>query len=502
MNQGVAAINQLPEELIVIILRYLDSPPFSEINARDEPAQSLTVCSAQPLKKLCLVSKRWRQAALPLLFKYACLRLHPAGALQRMSCVACDACFVRSRLEHRDALAGVPTMKALAAQELIAPELPPGIDRYHFDITRDAVMDIAIARELDNITCPDKDAHYENILVWPSMIYHSLRQFLDFVAREGLQKAVRSFLFISEPMSLENLDPYPESMRQASAWRSIAIAAFWQHLFSIISPTRVAVLAPPIELACITSCAIDTFGDWAFGDMDYHFLELRQTHHAEQSRSIEQLDYKTLSFKPLHYPGIAASSILRLRTWSDLRLNEASFLKAYGTYNFFERGPPSLVYSINDSLYVRKSTTDLVLPPLAWIESFTYTAILPFSTHLDFVPLLSCIVTLDLQLAPLPESNILMDRLRVGRAELVDCWSELFSTYETLVRRIASSKISGANCPKLQKFICRDMQIIALQEELDQVFIGLCRPVWAEYERGIFTRLAESAAAAMQGEVY
>nr|POF04451.1 hypothetical protein CFP56_55932 [Quercus suber] len=499
------SIDQLPEEIVLLILNCLDSRPLSEINARGEPTKNLTVDLAQPLKQFSQVSKRWRRSTLPLLFKFTCLRFDTTRALQRTSCVVCDTQSGIPSPERNDALSrGTAYGKPLEHPSANAG-LPGGIDRYHLDITRDAILETHAARDIKKTACPDEKAHYENMLMWPSVIYHDLRQLLDFLTEAGLQKRVQSVIILTEPMNLEVFDRFPDTMRQASNWRSIAIAAFWQHLFSKLNPTRVAIIAPPIELACITGCAIDTFGDWAFGDMDYHLLELRQVCQAEQVPSIDAMDYKTLASKPLHYPGIAAASVLRIRAWSDVSLNEASFLKAYGTYHFFERGPPSLVYSINDALFVRKSTTDMVIPPLASIETFRYTAILPFATHLDFVPLLSWIVTLDLQLAPLPESDILTDRLRVGRAELEDCWSELFSTYENLVKRIASWSISGRSCPKLRKFICRDMQIVALRADLDEIFTRLCLPVWGEFEPGVFTRLADNAVvttedAVQQGE--
>jgi hypothetical protein len=60
--------------------------------------------------------------------------------------------------------------------------------------------------------------------------------------------------------------------------------------------------------------------------------------------------------------------------------------------------------------------------------------------------------------------------------------------YEFITAPLRRREIGSAGTPKLQKFICRDVVIPALVEELDDVFIGLCMPVWAEMEPGLFVR--------------
>lgn len=231
--------------------------------------------------------------------------------------------------------------------------------------------------------------------------------------------------------------------------------------------------------------------------MEYHVLELQQAvsrHRAELSPLPEKLlsELDSIPTSAMFTP----SSILNQRMWTSISLNEGSFLQAYGTYEYFERGPPSLVPSIameveETSILARVGQADHL--SFGSIRSFTYTAIFPFSNHLDFLGLLRQLETLDLQFAPDPQSGILDDRERTGKAELQDCWQELISAYHDVATTISTFRMTREEFPNLKTFICRDMSIPALKDDLDHIFTPLCLPVWAEYEAGVFSRIADKA---------
>ncbi len=178
--------------------------------------------------------------------------------------------------------------------------------------------------------------------------------------------------------------------------------------------------------------------------MDYHILEFK----VEDARSLKTLP-RDFAFEGLHsipsvHPGFAESCLLNLLPWTHISLNEGSFLKAYGTYEFFERGPPSLVYSIGQTLTSRKQRR--LCPETnapterfpASLRSFTYTGIFPFSNHADFRHILPYLEELDVQFAPDPQSGILDDKERTGKAELQDCWQELLSAYHDIAMTIGT----------------------------------------------------------------
>ena len=233
--------------------------------------------------------------------------------------------------------------------------------------------------------------------------------------------------------------------------------------------------------------------------MDFHILEFKFEGDFSQRDVLSgDFGYEDLNAIPSVHPGFAPSCLFGLLPWTHISLNEGSFLKAYGTYEFFERGPPSLVYSIGRAFtsrnnwrhWLEKDTpTGSVSPPL---RSFTYTGIFPFSNHADFRIMLPMLEELDVQFAPDPQSGILDDKERTGKAELQDCWQELMSAYNDIAATIATYNMSALQFPKLKRFICRDVRIPALQEDLDEIFTPLCLPVWAEYTPGVFTRLAMS----------
>ena len=153
-----------------------------------------------------------------------------------------------------------------------------------------------------------------------------------------------------------------------------------------------------------------------------------------------------------------------MRRWTHVTLNEGSFLKAYGTYEYFERGPPSLVYSIKHAFaptrahkFANFGMRRAYFPRS--MQSFTYIAIFPFANHADFALLLPHLTEVDLQFAPEPSSTILDDKSRIGKAELSDCWQEMFSAYNDLATRMRTFAMTEEKFPHLKKFTCRDYQI-------------------------------------------
>lgn len=70
-------MDNLPDELLLHIISYLDHGPPSTPHFFDEPDPlTLTSFRDQPLKELSLVSPRWRRIVKPLLFQYLRFTLH------------------------------------------------------------------------------------------------------------------------------------------------------------------------------------------------------------------------------------------------------------------------------------------------------------------------------------------------------------------------------------------------------------------------------------------
>ena len=497
----MANLNTLPEELQLLILEFLDSPPPSSGRLRQEPCLALTDSEDRTLKSISLVSKRWRRLVLPTLFKYARLRLDKPPEVKRTACPVCDGLVIATGKTHT------------AGQQGLGD-----VDQYHVDMVSAAISlrSMSLTSDEPAVKVPTGSVIGPAVLptttsAWIPRFYHSMCDLVVFLQVNDLHNIVDNFVLYTDRMLEAKLHRFPHEAADKD-WRFSASAAFWSHLLTVIDPSTITIVAPPLDLASLTNCAVDTFGDWAFGEMDYHILTLHQAKRGQTSTEIPT--YSLLRSLPTSYPSIAASSVLNLRSWTRLGLNEGPFLKAYGTYEFFERGPPSLVYSIKDSIIRRPKQTrssgqdqqndTFVVQPLWNLTRLDYTAIFPFSNHADFSSILHQLSHLSLQLAPGAESNILNDRVRLGKADLADCWTELLTTYAQLVEPLASvRRPSTATADTyggdftwdtnwhdvaLRRLVAMDFRIKAMHDDLDELFTPLCLPVWVETPAGVFTR--------------
>lgn len=490
-------MDTLPEELQLQVFHFLDAEPPSTVKARHEPSLNLTKSTQQYLKPVSRVSKSWRRIVLPLLIKHACLRLDDPPRREWDDCKACG--------KHR----GQRQCQKYHAEMAEAMNQFVAAERQTTDGHTDGKLSFSPS---DNVTYRS----YEfATAVWANRIYHSLEDFLSFLRLNSLASAVQSFVLVSDRMLSGKAGRFPHESGQGE-WRYPASAGFWWQLLSCVKPKRIATVAPPVELACLMNASIDTFGvsnvhvvlslmttkiglmfqDWAFTDMDFHILEFKIENTKSPHNLIEDFSYGELNSIPLAHPNFAETCLINLFPWTHISLNEGSFLKAYGTYEFFERGPPSLVYSIGQTLTSRnhwgkwRDGRPFTQTLKSQVRSFTYTGIFPFSNHADFRMMLPHLEELDVQFAPDPQSGILDDKSRTGKAELQDCWQELFSAYHDIAMTIGTFQMTLYHFPLLRKFVCRDVRIAALKEDLDEIFTPLCLPVWGEYEDGVFTRLA------------
>ncbi|TKA59970.1 hypothetical protein B0A55_13507, partial [Friedmanniomyces simplex] len=256
-------IARLPEEILLHILTYLDNEPPSLLNLREEPSLQLLSSDVQPLKHTASVSRQWRRLVLPLLFKYARLHLDAPPRPQWKACRTCGPVALSCRVDDIE-----PPFPAYSA------------GHYHQDMMEEAVAYLTNphtlqAHETEGASASGLQLTQHIIFDWAPRIYHTLSDFLTFIVSHDLASKVESFVVVTERMLSGKFDRFPHRAGADRDWRYRCAAAFWQHLLSELDPTRIVILAPPTDLACLTNCAIDTFGDWAFGDMEFHALDLR-----------------------------------------------------------------------------------------------------------------------------------------------------------------------------------------------------------------------------------
>ncbi|KAK4981086.1 hypothetical protein LTR28_006523 [Elasticomyces elasticus] len=343
------------------------------------------------------------------------------------------------------------------------------------------------------------DTRPQQARYWLPILYSASQLFLRFVVGHEIKDCIKSLVVYTDEALETAPGAYPHYQLEVDhCWQGSA--AFWHDLLSVVNPSRLTILASPVELACLVNCSISTVHEWAFSDMDFHILSLHQN---TTSRSLSQLQpYNPHHAIPRSYSCVASASILHARPWHHAALNEGSFLKAYATYEYFERGPPSVIYSIKTFLHGLshdQPNTSPILSPHHSIDSFAYTAIFPFANHITAtrdddattgLNLQTCpkLKHLTLQLAPDPHSTILDDPARVGKADLSDCWAELESCYASLGAPKPGSRNQFLPGGSLQVLVCKDYRTQALCEDLDRNLGRLGEVGWEKVGVGTWRR--------------
>jgi hypothetical protein len=462
---SLSHVDRLPEEVLLQIFEYLDSLPPSKIKAREEPSLSLTASDSRVLKCISCTSSRWRRVVIPLLFKYAHLRLDTPSHSTKTSCPACGQ------------------LDAISAGDLEASSSLLPIDSYH------AVMVDAQERKLFPGTTIGIDAtgqRYDLAIMagtvdWSRQLYHVSKEFINFVTEYRLEQSIDSIVVsCSQTFAVATFRFWDEPFM--SDWRYISAAAFWKHLLSIMDPSRVVLLMAPAQLSLMTNIIPDrrpALHD--FDDVDFHLMELVQSEKRKAQRTSKPLDLNRLRpFAPIP-DRFAPASILNLRNWYHLGLNEGSFLHHYPREGELERSR-RVTHPHHGFL---SSLLDRSIPSSSAVRdfrSFAYTAVFPFALHSRFSNALQeGLESLDVQLAVNPTSNAEDMYLKAYTGHFKGCWEEFARAYTYTAWHVVQA-------PNLKTLICRDREFPAIADHVDGLLINLCLPHWVEWKPGFYSR--------------
>ncbi|KAH0383958.1 hypothetical protein KCU92_g4870, partial [Aureobasidium melanogenum] len=397
-------LESLPDEIRSHILTYLMLPPPSWNWQKNPLDTSLTQSSdlkRQPLKSLILVSKTWYRLVSPLLYTHLQLRL-------------------QTHIAQAEPLLLTPKLKSITAnfKEWLFDD--PGYPR-----------DIRLPyRHVWQDARTDKAAGWTTTL---NEQLSSLFAFLESPNNGSASHGVQSLIIVATgELSKNDLDYIRDEVHCL-----IATTAFWNLLFEKLDPARVSVLAPPSTLACLLGCSMNMLDAWAFPGMAMQLVsvwkEPRPVEVADQSRSPSENYYDMtkpveLVMEPNEYGRPALSSLIYIRPWTHLAVNEGSFLEAYSTYEYFHKNPPGILASVGRAFRLEMEM---------W--SVAYKAVFPFGNHigspLDRITYKgnsSNVRKLYVKLAPDPDDTILDDPTQVGKADIADCWREVESAYRFL----------------------------------------------------------------------
>jgi hypothetical protein len=404
MSEAVrTGLNSLPDEIKSQILTYLILPPPSwnwQKNTLDVDLTRSPDLRDKPLKSLICVSKSWYRLVSPLLYSHLQLQLQTQTAQTEL---------------------------------VLAPKIKTITANFREWLFRDAGYPHDIRLPYRHVW---QNKATPKAATWTTTLDEQLSNLITFLdstqncsAGDGVQSLT---IIATEELNDVNLDYIRDEMHCL-----IATAAFWNLLFEKLDPKRVTVLAPPSTLACLLACSMNMMDAWAFPGMAMQLVsvwrEPRPVEVAGYCRSPSGNDYDVMQpveliLEPNEYGRPAFSSLIYIRPWTHLVVNEGSFLEAYSTYEYFHKNPPGILASVGRAFRLE---TDM------W--SVGYKAVFPFGNHigspLDRITYKgnsSNVRKLYVKLAPDPDDKILDDPAQIGKADMADCWREVETAYRFL----------------------------------------------------------------------
>jgi len=423
-RSNTASLQDLPEEIIAQIISYLDAAPRSVTHIRHEPKYTLFDSPQRPYKDLSSTCKTLRRIALPLLFRHAKINV--------------DDWVDQKSIDKDNALDDGRHDEYCTVSTLVLLQLT--------------------------------QAAYTNTYK---------EGFLRFLKEHNLQSRVTSLVVLcswtgSKPRKSRISDLTPSEGSQ-----------IWSRILSVIDCQRIVLVGRLIDVGCIAGCSDSHVHFPLSSEADCQILELdRSTPIKTKTVGRRDVDFG-LATKATGTCRLAPDSLLHLRRWQHIGLNEGSFLHLYGTPAWSERGPPANSPSLLDYLFPRccgQVTTNHshrflhTINAMSFVDSFAYTAIFPPVDHLLRIKAtlginpLQHVRKLDLQLAPAADEspNIVLDQARVGNADMGECWEHVQATY-LRIRSLLYRNHEDAEW-RLREIVCQDDANEALRMGLQTRF--------------------------------
>lgn len=264
---------------------------------------------------------------------------------------------------------------------------------------------------------------------------------------------------------------------------------FWAKILDQLDPLEVTIVCNPLTLGMLTHCNVNLTDAWSF-DMPYHILHLSRPAIAPPpSPKIEASNRAGLGQPdaPPHTP-IRPSPIFEARPWRTILLNEGSFIKAYKTYEFFQKQPPSILTDLLGTQLDDAGTEKRLLP--SSVRDLSYVALFPTSQH--FHQLAAHCPRLDRFYTQfVPRDDILQDPDIMSHLDPNDLWMERNSCYAFVMRELFSAPPSG-NYTFLKEFESGDHA----DEDAWEMAVEYVRRAgrgWKIERRGVFVKDLEEA---------
>ncbi|ETS81155.1 hypothetical protein PFICI_06157 [Pestalotiopsis fici W106-1] len=259
------------------------------------------------------------------------------------------------------------------------------------------------------------------------------------------------------------------------------LAKLWTRLFSVIDPLRFTIMAPPATLAAFMNRMLFLTDAWSF-DIPYHIFSLAWS--SRQAKKATVKSPPSPSLEPQSTPGPSqtstttshngddglserrhvdlkaslghgtislpdgkhklvvppTSTLFTIRPWTSVLLNEGSSIRAYHTYEYFLRQPPSMLSALLGTGEYPNNVA--LLPPT--IVDFNYIAVFPLASHIqNLFANLPKIERLFVQLTPRPSNQILQDKKAMRNIDMADLWMERNTAYSHLFAELTQVDPQG-----------------------------------------------------------
>ncbi|KAI1842086.1 hypothetical protein JX266_011737 [Neoarthrinium moseri] len=295
---------------------------------------------------------------------------------------------------------------------------------------------------------------------------------LQFLLSNSLDHYVTTFTLLVDYSETEIYPAdFPRQMRTAD------LEWLWDRLFSVIDPSRFTIIAPPSTLAAFLNRMLFLDDAWSF-DIPYHILSLARPGRKAKTPGCSLVPTRGLPLsaslspelvksdaalteatnakietmrssqpsranapaerhRPCKTTDAPTSPLFILRPWTSILLNEGSSIRAYQTYEFFLRQPPSMLSAL---LGIGEYPNNQPLLP-STITDFNYIAIFPLASHVQ--TLLSDLPKLDrlfVQLTPRPTNQVLQDQKAMKNIDMADLWMERNTAYSHLFAELTQAE--------------------------------------------------------------
>ncbi|KAL8994825.1 MAG: hypothetical protein Q9188_006957 [Gyalolechia gomerana] len=220
-----------------------------------------------------------------------------------------------------------------------------------------------------------------------------------------------------------------------------------------VNPMSLTLIGSASLLGSLTFIHVADGYTWAYGKR-IHVLNLKQPSHLARRGQPFDVD--------------VSCSLLRLRPWTEMVLNEGSCIKVYSVYEYYSKVPPSILYWHHERQWVETSPS--LLPQL---QHISFVCLFPLPGHAaELARVLRCcpaLISLSTQFTPAADArhDVLEDASQVGKANISDLWIETAQAYRKLATEIW---FKGGNS-RLRRWTTPDVKV-AFDAILADVLIG------------------------------